>query len=197
MLIAELMTKSVESIHPDAPLEAAIAVLARERVSALPVVDDDHRVVGIITEGDVLRLRLPEDPRAHLLPTRPMATVDQRVRDVMSAEPECATEHQDSSHVALILSRRGWKSMPVVDDHGALVGMVSRSDFVRALARPDTTIEAAVRDAFAEAGHPEWRASVHHGHVSVSPLAGRLGRAAVATAATVTGVRSVKLTERH
>lgn len=196
MLIADLMTTPVESIRPDAPLEDAIALLARARISALPVVDPDLRVVGIISEGDVLRQRLPEDPRAHLRPTESLQALDQRVSDVMSADPECATVRDDSSEVALTLSRRGWKSMPVVDDRGRLVGMVSRSDFVRVLARPDAELSDAVISAFARAGHPEWRATVEHGHVTVSRPANGLAGATVATAATVAGIRSVELGAR-
>jgi len=196
MLIAELMTTAVQSTHPDTPLESVITVLGRDRISALPVVDEDHRVVGIITEGDVLRQRLPEDPRAHLRLTPRLPARDLQVRDVMSADPQCATARQDSSEVALMLSRRGWKSMPVVDDHGKLVGMVSRSDFVRALSHPDTALAESVHDAFVAAGHPEWQATVRHGHVTVSNPADDLAAAAVATAATVAGIRGVELFEQ-
>lgn len=196
MLIAELMTTPVESIRADAPLEDAIATLGRARISALPVVDRDLRVVGIISEGDVLRQRLPADPRAHLRPTESPPAVDLLVSDVMSADPECATVRQDSSEVALTLSGHGLRSMPVLDDLGRLVGMVSRSDFVRALAQPDATLAEAIIGAFAEAGHPEWRATVHHGHVTVSRPTHGLASAAVAAAATVVGIRSVELGAR-
>lgn len=195
MLIVDIMTTPVESISPDAPLEDAIDTLARARVSSLPVIDHDLRVVGIITEGDVLRQRLPADPRAHLRPTESPPALDQLVSDVMSADPRCATDHQDSSEVALTLSRRGWKSMPVVDERGRLLGMVSRSDFVRALSLPDATLSDAVVRAFAQAGHPEWHATVHHGHVIVSPAPNDLTGAALATARTVAGVRSVALAQ--
>ncbi|MEO7268747.1 MAG: CBS domain-containing protein [Knoellia sp.] len=196
VLVTEIMTAPAESIHPEATLEEAITKLARARVSALPVVDRDHLVVGIISEGDVLRQRLPADPRAHLRPVAPTRAVEREVHEVMTADPQCATARQDSAEVALTLAGRGWKSMPVIDEESRLLGMVSRSDFLRALSQPDAMVAAAVHDAFAEAGHPEWRATVQHGHVTVSPRAGRLGGAALATAATVAGVRSVEVGER-
>ncbi|MEO7269818.1 MAG: CBS domain-containing protein [Knoellia sp.] len=196
MLIGELMTTPAEHILSDAPLEDAIAVLGRRRISALPVVDDALRVVGIITEGDILRQSLPEDPRAHLRLTPRLVARDLHVREVMSADPECATARQDSSEVALVLSRRGWKSMPVIDDEGRLLGMVSRSDFLRELSRPDAEVASAVHDAFVTAGHPEWHATVNHGHVVVDSPADGLAAAAVAAAATVPGIRSVEHTER-
>jgi CBS-domain-containing membrane protein len=196
VLVTEIMTAPAEGIAPEATLEEAITRLARARVSALPVVDPDHLVVGIISEGDVLRQRLPADPRAHLRPVQPTRAVAQEVHEVMTAEPHCATARQDSAEVALTLAERGWKSMPVIDEEGRLLGMVSRSDFLRVLSRPDALVAAAVHHAFAEVGHPEWRATVLHGHVTVSPRAGRQGGAAVATAATVAGVRSVEVGER-
>ena len=196
VLVAEVMTAPAESIHPGATLDDAIAMLGRARISALAVVDGDQRVVGIISEGDVLRQRLPADPRAHLRPSAPTSTAEPRIQELMTTGPSCATPQQDSSEVALTLARRGWKSMPVVDDEGRLLGMVSRSDFLRALSQPDSVVTTAVHGAFAEAGHPEWRAIVHHGHVTVSPRAGGMTGAAVAVAATVAGVRSVEIGER-
>lgn len=197
VLVAEIMTAPAESIHPEAKLEEAIRALGRARISALPVVDQDQHVVGIISEGDVLREQLPADPRAHLRPTAPTSAIEREIQEVMTADPECANSRQDSAEVAITLARHGWKSMPVVDEEGRLVGMVSRSDFLGALSRPDTILADAVHDAFAKAGHPEWRATVRHGHVTVSPRAGHLGDAAMATAATVAGVRSVELGERQ
>ncbi|WP_353950209.1 CBS domain-containing protein [Knoellia sp. S7-12] len=191
------MTKPAESIHPGATLEDAIAKLGRARISALPVVDRDRRVVGIISEGDVLRQRLPADPRAHMIPSAPTSAGEPSIEAVMTADPQCATPRQDCSEVAFTLARRGWKSMPVVDDDGRLLGMVSRSDFLRALAQPDAVLSTAVHNAFTQAGHPEWRAVVHHGHVTVSPHAGDQDGAAVATAATVAGIRSVELGARR
>lgn len=195
MLVADMMTAPAESIHVQATLDEAIRALGRARVSALPVIDVAHQVVGILSEGDVLRQRLPADPRAHLRPTAPASVVELEVRKVMTAAPQCATARQDAAEVALTLARRGWKSMPVVDEQGRLIGMVSRSDFLREMSRPDTVLAAAVHDAFAQAGHPEWQATVHDGHVRVSPATDDLGGAAVATANTVAGVRSVELGE--
>ncbi|MEO7270087.1 MAG: CBS domain-containing protein [Knoellia sp.] len=193
MLISDLMTSTVESIRREATLEEAITELGRARVSALPVVDRDHRVVGIISEGDVLRQGLPADPRAHLRPVRPTWAVERAVHEVMTPNPQCATARQDSAEVALTLARRGWKSMPVIDEESRLLGMVSRSDFLRELSQPDAEVATAVHDAFVTAGHPEWHATVNHGHVVVDSSGDGLAVAAVATAATVPGIRSVEL----
>lgn len=192
MLVADVMTSPAVSIRRGATLEDAIQLLGAAGISALPVVDAELRVVGIISEADVLREPLPPDPRAHLRPQEAISRRDRTVDEVMTVDAVCATTHTDCSDVALALADTGWKSMPVVEE-GRLVGMVSRSDILRSLAVPDTVITQAVLGAFAAAGHPEWVAVVRSGHVTIDPPDTNLVEAALATAATVPGVRSVQL----
>jgi CBS domain-containing protein len=192
MLVADVMTSPVVSVRRGAPLEDAIHLLATAGISALPVVDPELRVVGIVSEADILREPLPRDPRAHLRPYDPTVRRDRTVDDVMTVDAVCVTSHADCSDVAAALADTGWKSMPVVAD-GRLVGMVSRSDILRSLAVPDTVITQAVLGAFAAAGHPEWAAVVRSGHVTVDPPDRDFAEAALATASTVPGVRSVQL----
>ncbi|KGN40703.1 CBS domain-containing protein [Knoellia aerolata] len=193
MLVADVMTSPALSLPLGAPLEEAIAILGRSRISSLPVVDEHGVVVGIVSEGDVLRDQLPRDPRAHLRASLPTLARDRTVDDLMTADPRCVTSATDSSEVAQTLAAKGWKSMPVVDDGGHLVGVVSRSDILRAMAVPDVELVAAIQQALAEAGLPEVTASVTGGHVTVHPDRSDLGPAAMAVAATVPGIRSVQL----
>ena len=191
MLVADLMTTPAVSIRADAPVEDAVALLGARHISTVPVVDSEEKVIGIVSEADVLRQRLPADPRAQL---RPAAVVDAPERagsDVMSANPTCVSPHTDGAEAAQIMVRSGWKSLPVVDDSGRLRGVVSRSDIVHSMTRPDREVQEAVVHAFAQAGHPEWTASVRAGHVTVSRGDGPV-QAALAVAATIEGVRSVR-----
>ena len=192
MLVADVMTSPAVSLRRGTPLDDAIQLLGAAGISALPVVDGELRVVGIVSEADILREPLPRDPRAHLRPSESTPRRDRTVDDVMTVDAVCVTAHADCSDVALALADTGWKSMPVVAD-GRLVGMVSRSDILRSLAVPDAVITQAVLGAFAAAGHPEWAAVVSSGHVTVDPPAADLVEAALATASTVPGVRSVQL----
>lgn len=192
MLVADVMTRAVVSIRRDAPIEDAIDLLGTAGVSALPVVDAEQRVVGIRSEADILREPLPGDPRAHLRPTEGTLPAELTVDEVMTVDAGCVAAHADCSEVALTLADPGWKSMPVVDA-GRLVGMVSRSDILRELAVPDTVLTEAVHRAFAQAGHPKWTAVARSGRVPVAPPGGNLVHAALATASTVPGVRSVQL----
>ena len=192
MLVADVMTSPAVSVRGGAPVEDAIHLLATAGISALPVVGPELRVVGIVSEADILRQPLPRDPRAHLRPSESTLRRDRTVEDVMTVDAVCVTSHADCSEVAEALADTGCKSMPVVEE-GRLVGMVSRSDILRSLAVPDGVITRAVLAAFAAAGHPEWAAIVRSGHVTVDPPGADLAEAALATASTVPGVRSVQL----
>lgn len=192
MLVTDVMTAPALSIRRGAPLEDAIRLLGTAGITALPVVDEEQRVVGIVSEADILREPLPRDPRAHLRPSEATVVRDHTVDEFMTVDPVCVTAHADCSDVAQTLADTGWKSMPVVDG-GRLVGVVSRSDILRFLSVPDAALTLAVHGAFAAAGHPEWVAVVHSGHVTVAPPSHDLADAALGTAATVPGVRSVQL----
>jgi len=195
VLVRELLTRDATSVREGTGLDTAVQLLAQLHVSALPVVDDADRVVGILSEADVLRLHLAEDPRAHL--RRPELPHDgalwlRTVRDVMSADPVVAREGSDVSEVALMLADTGWKSMPVVDDARRLIGMVSRSDVIRALSSDDPTVRRRVEQALRDLGLTGWGVAVAHGVVTLrgdgSPTQ---ARAAADVAATVLGVREV------
>lgn len=192
MLVSEVMTAPPLAVGRDSTLAEAIDLLGGRGVSALPVVDADGRLVGIVSEADILRQSLPQDPRAHLRPTPPVAEEELRVEDVMTVDPVGVAPHGDCADVAQVLADTGWKSLPVVED-GVLVGMVSRSDLLRALAVSDGQLATAIQEAFAAVGHPEWVAVVRAGHVTLDLPAEGGPEAALATASTVAGVRSVRL----
>lgn len=193
MLVSDVMTSPALSVPLGAPIEVAISILGRSSISSLPVVDERGAVVGIVSEGDVLRDQLPRDPRAHLRAPLPTLARDRRVNDVMTADPKCVTQMTDSSEVAQLLARRGWKSLPVVDEERRLIGVVSRSDILRVMAVPDEQLVQAIDRALLEAGIPSVTVQVTGGHVNVSPGVPELGPAALAVAATVPGIRSVQL----
>jgi CBS domain-containing protein len=196
MLVRELLTREVAAVRDTSALDAAVRILADRGVSALPVVDEAQRVVGILSEADVLRLYVAADPRAHL---RVLTVPDARdgswprvVSEVMTPDPVTAQEGTDASQVAQLLADTGWKSLPVVDEQGVLVGMVSRSDVIRSLSTNDAEIWLHVVRDFAHLGREEWTAGVSRGVVTVSGVEpGSETRLACATAATAPGVRAV------
>ena len=194
MLVRELVTRDVVHVRDTSQLDAAVRVLAEQRVSALPVVDSTGRVVGILSEADVLRLHVSADPRAHLRPVAdaPAEPWPATVEEVMSPDPVVAHEGSDVADVARVLADTGWKSLPVVDGDHALVGLVSRSDVIRELSTRDADIWLRVMRDLARLDRAGWTVAVSRGVVTVSGVrAGRDARLVAAVAATAPGVRDV------
>jgi CBS domain-containing protein len=110
----------------------------------------------------------------------------------MTPDPVVAHEHSDVAHVGRLMADTGWKSMPVVGEAGVLVGMISRSDVIRALATDDVQIrEAVVRD-MAQLSDRDWQVEVSDGVVTVLGVRSeRDSRLASSIAATAPGVRRV------
>jgi predicted transcriptional regulator len=115
-------------------------------VTSLPVVDEHGRLVGVLSEADVLREALLPDRRRHQIPS-PVSgrTVPLRVRDVMSTLPMSVDPDTDLKDAAELLVDTQVKSLPVVE-RDRIVGMISRRDVVAVLARSDPLIEAEVDD---------------------------------------------------
>lgn len=140
--VSEVMTSEAVSVNEDADVEEAIRLLSGHRVSGLPVVDKENRVVGVITEADVLsvmgmkRGHTFKDIVGRLLGEPvPGNKAGNTVRQVMSSPPISTTPGALILEVAGILEERRIKRLPVVDERGVLVGIVSRADIVRTVAK--------------------------------------------------------------
>lgn len=192
MLVRDLMSSPATSLRGGSRLDAAVQVLAAQRISAVPIVDAYDHVVGIVSEADVLREGLPSDGRAHLRPVQEAAAPwHQLVDDVMTVDPVTVEPSTDAARAAELMADMGWKSLPVVHER-KLVGMISRSDLMRALATPDGEIRRRILDEFVEIGRDEWQADVTNGVVTLHGVEdGRETRIARAIAGTVPGVRWV------
>ena len=193
MLVSEVMTSPALSLPRSATLDDAVELLGGAGISALPVVDESGRCVGIVSEADVLREPLPRDPRAHLRPATVVDATSRALADVMTPDPRCVSATDDSAQVAALFAQTGFKSLPVVDDDGRLVGVVSRSDILRAMSVSNAALSDAVATAFTEAGLPGRGFTVQAGHVTVTPSDDGLDDAVASVVATVPGVRSVRL----
>jgi CBS domain-containing protein len=135
------MTRDVMTIARDSLVKRAAEMMAERGFAALPVVDPDGTLVGIVTEADVLRDRLPPDPRLHMLRdesgTGPVPP--ELVRDVMTSAVRTVEASADIADVARLFVDQHLRSVPVLE-HGRTVGIVSRRDLLRTLARPDDGI---------------------------------------------------------
>lgn len=138
MQAKDIMTSNVVSISPEAGVRHAIAVMMQNNISGLPVVDDEGRICGILTEGDLLlRREIRLAPRA----TRNAEVTSDvdldryirgngwSVRDIMSRDVIVASPDSEVSDIAESLEVHRIKRIPIVDD-GRLVGIVSRRDIL-------------------------------------------------------------------
>lgn len=155
--VKDIMTKLVVRLYPDDSVKEAAARLSANGISGAPVVEDG-KVVGIVSESDLIHSLAPPAPverGTSVLDTieflgseKPHGIVHgTTVREVMS--PFVFQVPADTSiwKAASIMERRGVKRLPVVDDDDYLIGIVSRADLVRTMARDDEQIRQAVLDA--------------------------------------------------
>lgn len=194
MLVKDVMTPDPITVLPNVGLKAAITKLAFAGITSMPVVDEQRHVCGILSEADVIGY-LADDPRAHerpitMRPVVPPRTVD----DVCTHAPLCIRPHDDVTTAVAMMAAQGFKSLPVVDDEHRLLGMISRSDVLRALARDDEAIALDISRLFDQLGHAAWTVSVSSGRVEVAGPADAGERSlAHAVSRTVPGVVDVRL----
>jgi len=170
MRAKDIMTSPVHVIWQNAPVESAAELMAAEGVTALPVVDADGLLVGMVSEGDLLWHRVPADPTAHLLrsPDPAPARRPGMVVDVMTPFPLTTTPDADVAEIADTMLRHDVRSLPIFDDHN-VVGIVSRRDILRAMVRSDEVLTREVQrrlDEYAD-GERRWSATVDGGVATV------------------------------
>ncbi len=153
MRVEQIMTTDVVSARPDTPLKEIARTLAERSISAMPVLDEHGRLLGIVSERDLLPPGHEEPAPRGLLarlrgrPNRqpPTARV---AADVMSAPAVAIEPFWSIPGAAAIMRDRGVKRLPVIR-HERVIGIVSRSDVIRAVARDDAEIQLEVRDLIA------------------------------------------------
>ena len=145
MRTSDVMTRTVVTVGPETSVKHAGELMAERGFAALPVVDDGNRLLGIVAEADVLRDRIPEDPRLHQRRDlgHSAGKLPMLVREVMTTAVRTVAPDDDIADVAQLLVEARLRSVPVVG-HGVVVGIVSRRDVLRTLARDDTDIRRDV-----------------------------------------------------
>ncbi len=160
MNAADVMTREVTTVEPEASLDDAVGLMLEKHISGLPVVDGSRRLVGILTEGDLLRraelgtegyrvrwLELLQPGRAA---AGYVATHSRKVGDMMTRVVLTVDETTPLDEVVQLMERKRVKRLPVVAGD-RLVGLVSRADLLKALANrfprtPTHAADPALRD---------------------------------------------------
>jgi len=180
MFARDLMTSEVVSVPPNLPVTSLARLIAARGVSSVPVMDSQGRLLGIVTEADLLRrlagaedvpvswlrrlFRNADRQAAEYARTHGFEAQDVMTRDMVSVGPDATAEH-----CAHLMEERSIKRLPVVQD-GRIVGIVSRADLLRAVLEPparigtpaqalDVRIRAALR---AEMLEQPWARSLYN-----------------------------------
>lgn len=140
--VADLMTKDVVTVKRNTTLDETARRLSGLRISGMPVVDDEDHVVGVIGELDIIMAKQGKKGSGIRDLVRrisgepvPKRKAGNHVGDVMSEPPITIRKEADVLEAARILDARRIKRLPVVDENGKCIGVISRADVVRGMSK--------------------------------------------------------------
>lgn len=156
MKAADIMVKDVVTTGPEASVQELATLMLERRISGLPVVDGGGRLLGIVSEGDLIRRPEIDTDRVKLGWLRLLLSDEARARDFVKSHGRKAREVMTQpaisvaadaplAEVVRLMARHRIKRLPVVDK-GRLVGLVTRTDLLRAVAARQAVAPADVKD---------------------------------------------------
>jgi len=193
--VSDVMTRTVVAVGRDASFKEIVQTLGQWRVSAMPVLEGEGRVIGVVSEADLLpkeELRDSDPDRFEQMRRLPDLAKARAVTAEELMSSPAVTVHTDATlaEAARIMAVRRVKRLPVVDAEGKLQGIVSRGDLLKVFLRADEDIEEEVRRSVVSDLFPGLEHTIHvrvdEGVVTLSgqlgdtkliPVAARLARA--------------------
>src|SRR5271166_554698 len=176
--VKDVMTTEVVAVRRGATFKDMAAALRRYRVSALPVIDDEEKVIGVVSEADLLVKEVPFGPIDGLVHHKEVHKAAGLTAGDLMTHPAVTVRPDNSvEHAARLMFNLQIRRLPVVDAGGGLVGVISRTDLLAVYDRPDEQIreeiERLIRREFPLAvtvqdgvvtlqGSPETAALGHH-----------------------------------
>lgn len=166
MRVDEVMTPDVVSVSGDVPLREVARILAKNHISGLPVLDSEGRLAGVVSECDVLVKEMePQERRGGVIgwlldpdeDWRANKLAAQTAAEAMSSPALHVGPNASVARAATLMVEKGVNRLPVVDEAGVVVGIVTRSDLVKAFTQSDAEIEREIREEVIE--HQLWSAS--------------------------------------
>ena len=143
MKVRDIMTKDLTAVEKDISVRELIFILNNAEMPNVPVVDDDGRLAGFISEKDLIRAALPGYfemlhstsfiPDMNQLARKLTQIADDPIERYIRTTVMSVSENDDDLQAADLIIRKGVKNVPVVDDSGRLVGRVRRIDLLRHL----------------------------------------------------------------
>lgn len=156
--IKDAMQKNVIKFKADDSIIEVAQSLRDNKISGAPIVDEENKVIGIVSEGDIIRLLEVHSPRINLILPSPLDLIELPVRmkyefdeiaedmerassvligDIMTKNVFKIHEKDSISDAAELMDSKGVNRLPVVDDNGKLLGIVTRGDIIGAMVRLD------------------------------------------------------------
>ncbi|WP_333775051.1 CBS domain-containing protein [Streptomyces sp. IBSBF 3136] len=184
-IVSDVMTQTVAAVGRRAPFKEIVQLMQDWQVSALPVIEGEGRVVGVVSEADLLpKEELRDDPDASYLQLRQPVDVAKAAAltadDLMTSPAVTVRGGAALAEAARIMAHEGVKRLPVVDDAGLLAGLVSRADLLKVFLRDDEDIAEEVRREIASHLFPPTSSAVHvEVRDGVVTLTGRLADTAL------------------
>ena len=147
-IVSDVMSYNPISVKPEMPLKEAIKILAQERISGLPVVNENGKLVGIVSETDLMWQESGATPPPYIMlldsviflenPARYEKEIHkalgETVKDVMTKNPLTTTPDQLLSTAAKLMHERDIHRLPVLDENEKVIGILTRGDIIRAMA---------------------------------------------------------------
>ncbi|MER5583223.1 CBS domain-containing protein [Streptomyces asoensis] len=148
--VSDLMTTSVVKVHRDTGFKEIAKLLAEHDITAVPVVNDEERVMGVVSEADLLRKEAAQLDPAGLLPVLHPGPADRAKAEattaagLMHSPAVTAGPQWTAVEAAQVMERHRVKRLPVVDEAGRLVGLISRADLLRVFLRSDSAVREEI-----------------------------------------------------
>ena len=149
--VADVMSRDPITVSPESPLKDAIKILAERQISGLPVVDDQSKLIGVISESDLMWQETGVTPPAFIMlldsviylenPARYdrelHKALGQTVGEVMTKEAITVPPDKSLKDAAQLMHDRHIRRLPVVDSAKKLIGILTRGDIIRHMASQD------------------------------------------------------------
>ncbi|MDE5086916.1 MAG: CBS domain-containing protein [Trichodesmium sp. St15_bin1_1] len=147
-IVSDIMSYNPITVKPEMPLKEAIKILAEKRISGLPVVNENGNLVGIVSETDLMWQESGATPPPYIMlldsiiflenPARYEKEIHkalgETVQDVMTKNPLTTTPDQPLPATAKLMHERNIHRLPVLDENGLVIGILTRGDIIRAMA---------------------------------------------------------------
>jgi CBS-domain-containing membrane protein len=147
--VADVMTRDVVVVAPDDDFKSCVKLLQVHDISALPVVDGQGKLLGIVSESDLLAKERARDARPPALGIRwtgDLAAAGRTAGEVMTSPAISITASASLPEAARLMYREAVKRLPVTDAEGVLIGIVSRADLLKAFTRSDESIHRDITE---------------------------------------------------